>query len=678
MKFSPTGNLEFSTCLGGEKNPSSGYGIATDREDNVYVTGTAYVGFPTTSGAYRTTGSGVYVTKLNNTGTSLIYSTYITENSEYSGGRGESIVVDTLGNAYIAGRTFGINFPTVNAFQPSHANLNDGFISKLSADGSSLLFSSFIGGDSWDQNLDIDLDKSGNMYISGITQSNNFPTVEAFQSSLNGIADAFIAMIDGENYSLAFSTYFGGSHWEGGDDDKVSLAVSPNGYVYVAGGTSSTDFPTENAYQETSTTSDAFVLKLLIIEKGILEVSPDPVVFPLTENGQTSKESVELSNSGIGALEIKKLEVEPASSYTIENKPDLPYNIDPGKKVEFKIAYSPTSSTSGRTNSSGAGTITIESNAEDPVTKVSLIPGIVVNQIGDAPDADLTDGVCDTDLIEPGAQVTLRAAIQHVNATKNKDVTHVIFNIPGDEIPVIKPETTLPKIEYPIELDASTQDNDYVVVDGVNAGKRANGLDIIAGESTVKAMNIINFGSIGVSLTKDGNNTIDDCVIIKNGFSFGGPGILIRHTGYNKIRNCIISGNNVDGIAIFGDNAAYNLIENNKIGSRENGIQALPNGRNGIFIFGNCNNNSILKNLISGNYGHGIALERLFRTKYSPTENTISDNLIGVNIHGKRELPNGKSGVSLTGKGTSLNIIIKNIISGNTEDGILVDYGAEN
>jgi len=582
--------------------------------------------------------------------------------------------VDEVGNAYIAGKTPSESFPVVNAFQPSHANPgtfnDDAFVSKLSADGSSLLFSSYLGGDHHEYNLDIDVDKKGNIYVSGITQSSNFPTAEAFHSSLNGQTDAFVAKIDGETFSLDFSSYYGGSGWEGGIDQRVGITVNPYGYVYIAGGTNSTDFPTVEPYQATADNGDAFVVKMLIDAKGILAVSPDPVIFPLIEPDQTARETVELSNPGLATVEISKIEVEPATLYGFENKPALPYELDPGKKLEFMVTYSPVSSSSGRlTGANDSGTITLESDAEEPVTKVSLIPGIRINLASDEPDADLSDGVCDTDLSKPDPQVTLRAAIQHVNAMKNEDITNIIFDIPGIEVPIIKPEAALPEIKYPISLDASTQKRGYVVLDGTNAGDDIKGLHITAGNSTVKAMNIMNFGAEGILLEWKGSNLIDDCVIMKNGDGETGyySGIKIFNIADNRIRNSVISHNFGHGILIQGENATGNLIEHNKIGTRENGIEILSNFQSGIGLAEGAHKNHIRNNLISGNFVNGILIQ------YKAEDNTISHNLIGVNIHGTSGLANIYYGISIEGEDTRNNRVIFNIISGNGSDGINIE-----
>ncbi len=260
--------LSYSTYLGGSGYDAA-YGIAVDASGNAYITGFARSGnFPVTSGAYHTTcgTSGtcnggyadLFVTKLSSRGSTLVYSTYI------GGSRddiGKAIAVDSSGAAYITGQTFSSDFPaTTGAFRTTYGGAGDAFIVKLNSAGSSLVYSTFIGGSKSDTGNAIALDSGGNAYITGATYSTDFPTTNPVQTTNGGDADAFVTEINGNGAALAFSTYLGGS----GVDWGNAIAVPPLGdTVYVAGFTKSTDFPTANSIQGTCascpTYADAFV-----------------------------------------------------------------------------------------------------------------------------------------------------------------------------------------------------------------------------------------------------------------------------------------------------------------------------------------------------------------------------------------------------------------------------------
>jgi Beta-propeller repeat len=242
------GALSYSTYLGGAGR-DVGQAIAVDSSDNAYVTGyTSSGNFPTTARAFQRGLSGLqnaFITKLNPTGTAIEYSTLLGGN-DYDFGFG--IAVNNDGNAYVTGTTYGIfssTFPTTsNAYQTASSGSGDAFVSKLSADGSALVYSTFLGGTGYDGGRGIALDTSGNAYVAGYTQSNAFPTTAgAAQTALNGTEDAFVTKLNSDGSALVYSTYLGGS----GNDAGFGIAVGTNGYAYVTGFTQSADFPTTAA-----------------------------------------------------------------------------------------------------------------------------------------------------------------------------------------------------------------------------------------------------------------------------------------------------------------------------------------------------------------------------------------------------------------------------------------------
>jgi beta-propeller repeat-containing protein len=265
-KLNPTGTaLSYSTFLGGSGSNQAD-GIAVDSGGNAYVTGaTSSSNFPTTPGAYQTACNNcsnrfdAFVTKLNATGTALLYSTYLAGSNQDIAW---AIAVDSGGNAYVTGETFSSDFPTTTgAYQTSLAGRSDAFVTKLNATATALTYSTYLGGSGGDGGLGIAVDSTGDAYVTGGTSSSNFPTTAgAYQTSYSGNTDAFVTKLNAAGSALSYSTYLGGS----GEDAGRGIAVDNTGDAYVTGGTSSTNFPTTaGAYQSSySGNTDAFVTKI--------------------------------------------------------------------------------------------------------------------------------------------------------------------------------------------------------------------------------------------------------------------------------------------------------------------------------------------------------------------------------------------------------------------------------
>lgn len=199
-KLSPAGStLVYSTYLGGSGD-DGGSGIAVDAGGNAYVTGvTGSTDFPTANPAQPAlAGSGgtadAFVTKLNATGSGLVYSTYLGGSQSEIG---FGIAVDASGNAYVTGFTTSIDFPTVNPVQPALSGEHDAFVAKLSPAGSTLVYSTYLGGGGEEEEgFGIAVDAAGSAYIVGRSESPNFPTTPgAAQSASGGAFDAFVAKI---------------------------------------------------------------------------------------------------------------------------------------------------------------------------------------------------------------------------------------------------------------------------------------------------------------------------------------------------------------------------------------------------------------------------------------------------------------------------------------------------
>jgi len=253
--------LSYSFHLGGDGLSEYGYGIAVDALGNAYVTGfTDSLDFPTANAFQMENGGShdVFVAKLNASGSGLIYSTYLGGSGD---DRGYGIAVDASGNAYVTGPTHSNDFPTANALQASRGGgLRDVFVTKLDATGSALIYSTYLGGLGDDRGYGIAVDPLGNAYVTGSTDSTDFPTANAFQMENGGNDDAFIAKLNVSGSALIYSTYLGG----GGTDQGRGIAADSSGSAYVTGLTGSTDFPTYYAYHQNYNGGayDAFVTKL--------------------------------------------------------------------------------------------------------------------------------------------------------------------------------------------------------------------------------------------------------------------------------------------------------------------------------------------------------------------------------------------------------------------------------
>jgi hypothetical protein len=258
-KINPAGTaLVYSTYLGGSGD-DRGRGLAVDSAGNAYVIGTTMsTDFPTQNALQPANGSGLtaFVTKINALGSALVYSTYL---GGSIGEDGQGIAADSVGNAYVTGVTASTDFPTKNPLQPALNGYADAFVSKINPAGSALVYSTYLGGSLGDTGYGIAVDSTGNAYITGFTESTDFPTKNPLQAALNGEANAFVSKINPTGLALVYSTYLGGS----GADFGAGIAVDRIGRAYVTGPTSSTDFPTKNPLQAAlDGDGDAFVSKL--------------------------------------------------------------------------------------------------------------------------------------------------------------------------------------------------------------------------------------------------------------------------------------------------------------------------------------------------------------------------------------------------------------------------------
>ena len=342
-KLNPTGTaLVYSTYLGGTSD-DVGYGIAVDTAGNAYVTGytTSYTTspyFPTTAGAYQTSFGGGYddafVTKLNPTGTALVYSTYLGGTSDDVG---YGIAVDTAGDAYVAGYTTSPFPTTAGAYQTTFGGgYDDAFVTKLNPTGTALVYSTYLGGTSYDTGTGIAVDTAGNAYVTGTTGSADFPTtLGAYQTTYGGNGDAFVTKLNPMGTALVYSTYLGGT----GNEVGYGIAVDTAGNAYVTGfTTSTTDFPTTAGAYQTSFGGgdDAFVAKFAL----------SPVRFGVTplfdqdkphQSGSTIPIKIEVTDA-LGNVGSSSLPVAAVSVVGPDGNPVLPTapgNSQPGNLFTF-------------------------------------------------------------------------------------------------------------------------------------------------------------------------------------------------------------------------------------------------------------------------------------------------------------------------------------------------------
>jgi hypothetical protein len=278
-KLNPSGSaLVYSARFGGSFD-DFGRGIDLDEAGNAYITGwtvcrSQICTYPTVNAFQPNYAGGTndaFVTKINSTGSALVYSTYLGGGRILGGSEdwGEGIAVDSAGSAYVTGYTFSPDFPiTPGAYDRDRAGL-DAFVTKFSPDGRSLVYSTFLGGPSREQGHGIAVDSEGNAYVTGSTESTDNPftpqydgfpvTAGAFQN--RGSFDAFVTKLNPTGSALVYSTYLGGS---AGVDRGWAIALDLSGNAYISGDTASSNFPTANPIQLRygGGLSDAFVSKL--------------------------------------------------------------------------------------------------------------------------------------------------------------------------------------------------------------------------------------------------------------------------------------------------------------------------------------------------------------------------------------------------------------------------------
>ncbi|KAF0240107.1 MAG: hypothetical protein FD167_4240, partial [bacterium] len=358
-KLSPIGtSLVYATYLGGTNNESA-LDVTVDTEGNAYVVGsTSSTNFPTTGKAFQRTFVGGatdgFVTKLNPTGTTLVYSTFLggtkSDGDSLSGGDSvNAIALDAMGNAYVVGDSSSQNFPTTEGvfqtkFPGSITNnaANSAFITKLNAIGTGLVYSTFLGGDTFDSSIAIVVDSVNRAYVIGNTSSSNFPvTQDAIQARLSGELDVFVTQLNETGRQLVYSTLLGGSSSE----LAIGIAVDKTGSVYFAGVTSSNNYPvTMRVFQpKFDSIIDGFISKMSSdgqpppLGVPMATISATSLTFAKQKIGTSSSPMiVTLSSRGTAPLNISKIMTtgDYAATSACANAP-----VDPGKDCVINITF---------------------------------------------------------------------------------------------------------------------------------------------------------------------------------------------------------------------------------------------------------------------------------------------------------------------------------------------------
>jgi hypothetical protein len=251
----------YSTFLGGERG-DTGWAVAVDQRGHAIVTGdTTSFAFPTANAFQPRCAPSfavcwdAFVTRLDASGTALVYSTYLGGNDQEYIDRGMGIAVDGEGTAYVTGMTGSPNFPVRSAYQAAYGGQIDAFVARFGRKGK-LVSSTFFGGSNSEVGYGIAVGvpppQPGSVpravHVSGLTLSQDFPVANPIQGTLGGFEDPFVAKFTPGVNGLVYSTYLGGS--DGREEyGSTGIGLDASGNVYVTGGTEASDFPIVNPYQ---------------------------------------------------------------------------------------------------------------------------------------------------------------------------------------------------------------------------------------------------------------------------------------------------------------------------------------------------------------------------------------------------------------------------------------------
>jgi YD repeat-containing protein len=476
----------YTTYLGatvGGSQTTTGQGIAVDTQGQVYVTGsTTAPGFPTTPGVVQmnigaSATANAFVTKLNPApSTPLVYSTFLGGSGNDAG---NAIVVDTSGNAYVAGSTTSGNFPVHNAFQSLNAGSQNAFVSELNATATTLPYSSYLGGAGSTTGYAIALDRQRTVYLTGSTTSGStFPTLNAFQSgAFGGTTYAYLTSVFSGGFR-AYSSLLGGDSTLVGtmtvaaDNVGRGVGVDPSGNVYVDGYTNSTNFPTVNPFQGVLNTGtyDAFLAKV-----GLLPAVPTIVTAVLCNLAGSQFGSIPISQPT--TFQNLKIQGTAPASATL-----LLYQAGKG------VLGSTTANGSGQWTYDYSGTTLAEGTYD--FTATDTVNGATSPLSADAL-ATIDETAPAVGLVVPGGTVT--APVQTASLLPQLRVTASDLNGLPNGTPV-----TLDVYNYPSGTPVGTYTNAGVLTDGV-ASFRVPTTLTVNNTYTLKAQVTDRAGNVGTS-----------------------------------------------------------------------------------------------------------------------------------------------------------------------------------
>jgi hypothetical protein len=430
--------LVYSTYLGGSGLIGDGaYGIAEDSSGNVYLTGrTSSSDFPTVNALQavnktENNSNTAFVAELNPAGSALIYSTFL--GGSYRD-QGNAIAVDSSGDAYVTGQTWSNDFPTLGPLQGTNrAAVDTAFIAKLSAAGSALVYSTFLGGSYNDQGNAIAVDSSGDAYVTGQTWSSDFPvTAGAYPITLGTTCGAvpcnhaFVSVLNASGSALLYSTYLGGNR----DDSGAGIAVDSYGHACVTGSTTSTDFPAISALQPTyNGGEDAFVAKFSAGPGANL--SGSSLAFGgQTVNTTSAEQSVTLTNSGDASLTISGI----ATSANFGQTNNCAGSVAPSGSCTISVTFSPT--TAGPLT--GTLTITDNSNGVAGTTQSVALSGT-----GQDFTLAASSGSSTSATVAPGSTATYTLSVAGEGGF-NQSVSFSCTGAPSEVTCTVSPSTVTP------------------------------------------------------------------------------------------------------------------------------------------------------------------------------------------------------------------------------------------
>ena len=393
-KINPAGSeLVFSSYLGGGGG-DTGVGIALDSANNVYVTGTTESpNFPAV-GAYQSMIKGLsdaFVTKINPAGAAILWSTYLGGGGPENAG---DIAIHAPDSVLVAGSTGSTDFPTARPIQSINKSVSpavaDAFVSRLSADGARLDFSTYLGGSGTDLAYAIAVDGAANVHLTGATNSTDFPVLSAVQAARSGEpqfnnVDAFVTKLDTNGAGLIYSTYLGGN----GSDQGNGIATDGMNNVYVTGLASSGDFPTTPNPLRTGGFSDSFIAKIGIRADLAITIGdqPDPVMvnnnltytLTVTNGGPDPANGVTVANTLPAGVAIISVNASQGSCGASNPITCAIGPIAPNGKATITIVVKP-AATASITNRATVASATPDANEANNTatqeTKVSTLPSI--------------------------------------------------------------------------------------------------------------------------------------------------------------------------------------------------------------------------------------------------------------------------------------------------------------